>query len=176
MADNLVDVESSSLNQSPTTLNEQAAQDAQWMARALILAERAEAEGEVPVGALVVRDKELLGEGWNSAITNTDPTAHAELCALRAGALAADNYRLPGATLYVTLEPCAMCVGAMIHARIARLVFATREPRAGAVLSQLSLLDLGHFNHRIEWQSGVLAEPASIMLREFFRRRRQAKK
>lgn len=146
------------------------------MARALILSERAEAEGEVPVGALVVRDEELLGEGWNSVITHADPTAHAEVCALRAGASGANNYRLPGATLYVTLEPCVMCVGAMIHARIARLVFATPEPRAGAVLSQLSLLDLAHFNHRIEWCSGVLAEPASTMLREFFRRRRPAKK
>lgn len=157
-------------------MNKQFAQDAQWMARALLLARRAEAEGEIPVGALLVRKEELLGEGWNSAIKNTDPTAHAELCALRAGALAANNYRLPGATLYVTLEPCAMCVGAMIHARIARLVFAAAEPRAGAVLSQLSLLDLGHFNHRIEWQGGIMAEPASIMLRKFFRRRREEKK
>ena len=146
------------------------------MARALILAERAEASGEVPVGALLVRDEELLGEGWNSAITDTDPTAHAELSALRTGARAANNYRLPGTTLYVTLEPCAMCVGAMIHARIARLVFATVEPRAGAVVSQLSLLDQEHFNHRIEWRGGVMAEPASIMLKDFFRRRRQITK
>lgn len=163
-----MDVPSAALNQSQFPI----AQDTEWMTRALALAERAAAEGEVPVGALIIRDDQLLGEGWNTVITNTDPTAHAEVRALRAAALDSNNYRLPGATLYVTLEPCAMCVGAMIHARISRLVFAASEPRAGAVVSQLALLDLDHFNHRVEWLGGVMAESASDLLKDFFRSRR----
>ncbi len=143
------------------------------MERALTLAVRAESEGEVPVGAVVVRDGQILGEGWNAPILSADPTAHAEICALRMAARQAQNYRLPGATLYVTLEPCVMCIGAAIHSRIARLVFAATEPRAGAVVSQLSLLNEGHFNHRIEWVGGVLAERSATLLREFFRSRRK---
>ncbi len=145
------------------------------MTHALSLAERAEAEGEVPVGAVLIRDGKILAGGWNSAINSTDPTAHAEIVALRGAAQEAGNYRLPGATLFVTLEPCVMCVGAMIHARISRLVFAATEPRAGAVTSQLSLLDLNHFNHRIAWRQGVLADQAGAMLTDFFRHRRQTK-
>ncbi len=163
------------MSESLTTDQTHVLNDEKWMARALVLAKRAETEGEVPVGALIVRDTQLLGEGWNRAITSTDPTAHAEICALREAALKVGNYRLPGATLYVTLEPCAMCVGAMIHARIERLVFATPEPRAGAVCSQLTLLNQDHFNHRVQWYGGVLAEPASTMLKDFFRRRRVKK-
>ena len=113
----------------------------QWMRRALALADRAENEGEVPIGAVVVRDGQLLGEGWNSVISYQDPSAHAEIVALRDAAKLEGNYRLPGATLYVTLEPCTMCAGAMIHARIERLVFAAREPKAGVVCSTCSLLD-----------------------------------
>jgi len=146
--------------------------DSQWMARALALARRAESAGEVPVGAVLVTDGAIIGEGWNSPIGHCDPTAHAEIQALRSAAQACHNYRLPGSTLYVTLEPCAMCLGAMIHARVQRLVFAAYEPRAGAVVSQLQLLEQSPFNHHIEWLGGVLQEESSAMLKAFFRRRR----
>lgn len=150
-----------------------AVNDEHWMAQALLLAERAEALGEVPVGAVVVRDDQLLAEGGNAPITSIDPTAHAEVCAIRAAAHRVNNYRLPEATLYVTLEPCVMCVGAMIHARIGRLVFGATEPRAGAVVSQLNLLEFKHFNHRIDWCGGVLAERSSTLLTNFFQRKRR---
>ncbi|MEE4143354.1 MAG: tRNA adenosine(34) deaminase TadA [Halieaceae bacterium] len=146
--------------------------DEHWMRRALALADRAAALDEVPVGALVVRDGELLGEGWNQVISAADPTAHAEVVALRAAARQVGNYRLPGATLFVTLEPCAMCAGAMVHARIARLVFAAAEPRAGVACSRCQLLDEPWFNHRVSWQGGVLAEASSDRLQAFFRARR----
>lgn len=143
-----------------------------WMRRALELADCAAAAGEVPVGALVVRDGEVLGEGWNRMISASDPTGHAEIVALRAAAQQVGNYRLPGAILYVSLEPCTMCAGAMVHARIARLVFAAREPRAGVVCSTCNLLDEPWFNHRVDWQGGVLAEQSSERLLSFFRARR----
>ncbi len=143
-----------------------------WMRRALALADRAAAAGEVPVGALVVREGEVLGEGWNRMIAASDPTAHAEIVALRAAAARVGNYRLPGAVLYVSLEPCTMCAGAMVHARIARLVFGAREPRAGVVCSTCNLLDEPWFNHRVHWQGGVLAEQSSERLLRFFRARR----
>lgn len=142
------------------------------MRRALTLADRAEEQGEVPIGALLVRDGALLGEGWNSVIALQDPTAHAEIVALRNAAGAAGNYRLPGSTLYVTLEPCTMCAGAMIHARVERLVFAAAEPRAGVVCSTCSLLDEPRYNHRVAWQGGVLAAESSRRLQAFFRARR----
>lgn len=142
------------------------------MRRALALADRAAQEGEVPVGAVVVRDQQLLGEGWNQVIGSSDPTAHAELVALRAAAAAVGNYRLPEALLYVTLEPCTMCAGALIHARIGRLVFAAREPRAGVVCSTAALLDQPCSNHRVAWQEGVLAPESAGRLRAFFRARR----
>ncbi|KAA1194401.1 tRNA adenosine(34) deaminase TadA [Pseudohalioglobus sediminis] len=148
------------------------AEHEQWMRRALALADRAENEGEVPIGAVVVRDGELLGEGWNSVISLSDPTAHAEIVAMRDAARMVGNYRLPGASIYVTLEPCTMCAGAMIHARIARLVFAAREPRAGVVCSTCALLDEPRYNHRVEWQEGILGQESSQRLRDFFRRRR----
>lgn len=144
----------------------------QWMRRALALADRAENEGEVPIGAVVVRDGELLGEGWNSVISFQDPTAHAEIVAMRDAARMVGNYRLPGATVYVTLEPCTMCAGAMIHARIERLVFAASEPKAGVVCSTCSLLDEPRYNHRVAWQGGVLAGQSSARLQAFFRQRR----
>ncbi|MAL94455.1 MAG: tRNA adenosine(34) deaminase TadA [Haliea sp.] len=147
--------------------------DQEWMARALQLADLAAERDEVPVGALVVRDGELLGEGFNQVISVRDPTAHAEIVALRAAATQVGNYRLPGAVLYVTLEPCTMCVGAMVHARVQTLVFATREPRAGAVCSQCQLLSSDFYNHRVSWREGVLADEASGRLRDFFRARRQ---
>ena len=143
-----------------------------WMRRALALADRAENEGEVPVGAVVVCEDQLLGEGWNQVISARDPTAHAEIVALRDAARVADNYRLPGATLYVTLEPCTMCVGAMIHARVTQLVFAAKEPKAGVVCSTCSLLDEPRFNHRVSWRGGVLAEESSQRLQRFFQARR----
>ena len=146
--------------------------DNQWMVQAMDLAQRAEAMGEVPVGAVLVIDEQVIGEGWNCPINSCDPTAHAEIQALRAGAQAVKNYRLPGSTLYVTLEPCAMCLGAMMHARVARLVFAAYEPRAGAVVSQLQLLDEPHFNHHIEWLGGLMQAQSSELLKSFFRRRR----
>jgi tRNA(adenine34) deaminase len=143
-----------------------------WMRQALQLAGQAAAIGEVPVGAVVVRDGELLGQGFNKVISASDPSAHAEIIALRDAAQKAGNYRLPGATLYVTLEPCTMCAGALVHARIAELIFAAREPRAGVVCSTCQLLDEPWYNHQVKWQDGVLAGESSTMLQEFFRARR----
>lgn len=144
----------------------------QWMRRALALADRAANEEEVPVGAVLVRDGQLLGEGWNQMIGNADPSAHAEVVALRDAARAVGNYRLPGSTLYVTLEPCTMCVGAMVHARVEQLVFAATEPRAGVVCSTCQMLDEPRFNHRVSWLGGVLAEESSARLTAFFKARR----
>jgi tRNA(adenine34) deaminase len=142
------------------------------MARALELAREAERAGEVPVGALIVREGVVLGEGWNRPIGQHDPTAHAEVVALRAAAAAAGNYRLGGATLYVTLEPCPMCTMAMVHARIARLVYAAPDPRQGAAGSVLDLAAHPAFNHRLEVSSGVGSEASAELLRAFFRARR----
>lgn len=147
--------------------------DEQWMRRALALADRAENEGEVPIGAVVVRDGQLLGEGWNSVIAFADPTAHAEIVAMRDAAKLVGNYRLTGATVYVTLEPCTMCAGAMIHARIERVVFAAAEPKAGVVCSTCSLLDEPRYNHRVHWRGGVLGQESSDRLQAFFRQRRE---
>ena len=146
--------------------------DNDWMSRALDLARRAEAEGEVPVGAVVVLDNACIGEGWNRPIAAGDPTAHAEIEALRTAAKAAGNYRLPGATLYVTLEPCVMCAGAMVHARIAKLVFGARDPKAGAAGSVFSILQTGRLNHRVEVVEGVAAAESSELLQSFFQARR----
>lgn len=142
------------------------------MEMALELAREAGNHGEVPVGAVLVRAGEVIGRGRNSPLGASDPTAHAEIVALRAAAAEAGNYRLPEATLYVTIEPCAMCVGAMVHARIARLVFGAREPRAGAVVSREALAEKTWLNHRIEVTEGVLAEPCGALLRSFFASKR----
>jgi tRNA(adenine34) deaminase len=148
--------------------------DLHWMRHALSLAARAAAEGEVPVGAVVVRDGELLGEGWNRPIGAHDPTAHAEIQALRAAALGVGNYRLPGATLYVTLEPCPMCAGAIVHARIARVIFGATDPKGGACGSLFDLLPSdARFNHRTDCVGGVLAEDCAEQLRRFFAARRR---
>ena len=149
------------------------AADEQFMRRALALAEQAAAQEEVPVGAVLVRGGEILGEGFNRVITSSDPTAHAEIVALRDAANRADNYRLPRSTLYVTIEPCTMCVGAMVHARVERLVFGAREPRAGAVCSQAAMLDTDFYNHRIQWVEGALADESAALLKGFFQERRQ---
>lgn len=146
------------------------------MGQALVLAERGGALDEVPVGAVIVRENAILGQGYNQPIRRRDPTAHAEIVALREAALAAENYRLPGATLYVSIEPCAMCAGAIVHARLDRVVFAAREPKAGAVCSHLQLLDQPQLNHVVSWQGGVLEEPARTIMQQFFSRRRQEKK
>ncbi len=148
--------------------------DEHWMRLALELADGAAAAGEVPVGAVVVRDGELLGGGCNRVISACDPSAHAEIDALRIAARQTSNYRLPGTTLYVTLEPCTMCVGALVHARVARLVFAAREPKAGMVCSNGALLQQPHYNHRVQWEEGVLAEESTARLQAFFRARRQS--
>jgi len=146
--------------------------DTDYMARALELARMAEAAGEVPVGALIVRDGAVVAEGWNRPIGTCDPTAHAEIVALRAAGKALDTYRLTGTTLYVTLEPCAMCASAMVHARVQRLVFAATDPRAGAAGSVFNVVQHPSLNHRIECIAGVLAEECSAMLRAFFLARR----
>lgn len=146
--------------------------DEQGMAMALALARRAEQAGEVPVGALLVRDGLVIGEGWNRPIGSHDPSAHAEMVALREAAASVGNYRLPNTTLYVTLEPCAMCAGAIIHARIGRLVFGASDPRAGAVHSLYDLISQPRLNHRVEWRGGVLDTECGDLLRHFFRQRR----
>lgn len=148
-------------------------QDEQWMNYALRLAVQGEAMGEVPVGAVIVRENKMIGEGWNQPISSCDPTAHAEIVALRMAAHAEQNYRLPGTTLYVTLEPCTMCVGALVHARIERLVYGTREPKAGAVESQARLLSAAHFNHLVNYKGGVLAAECQHQLSYFFQQRRE---
>jgi tRNA(adenine34) deaminase len=147
--------------------------DEKYMRRAIELAGQGEQLGEVPVGAVIVCDDAIIGEGFNQPITSNDPTAHAEVVALRVAATRIQNYRLVNSTLYVTLEPCTMCVGALIHARIARLVFGTTEPKAGVVVSQAELINSSYFNHRIAVQGGVLAETCQHQLSDFFRRRRE---
>lgn len=143
-----------------------------WMQHALSLANTAAKMNEVPVGAVIVLNNEIIGEGFNQPIHHSDPTAHAEIVALRAAANAIGNYRIVDATLYVTLEPCVMCVGAMIHARIKRLVFGAYDPKSGAVNSIFNLLDENKFNHKIEYQGGLLHEACGGILREFFKIRR----
>ncbi len=147
-------------------------QDIFFMRHALALAKQGAAAGEVPVGAVLVLNNEIIGEGFNAPIKNHDPTAHAEIQALRAGALTLNNYRLLNTTLYVTLEPCMMCAGAMIHARIQRLVYAASDAKAGAVESQLQLLDQPFANHAVHHQGGVLATECGSLLSDFFKSRR----
>ncbi len=146
--------------------------DTRFMERALELARRAEAEGEVPVGAVLVLEDQVLGEGWNHPIAAHDPTAHAEIVALRAGAARMNNYRLPNTTLYVTLEPCAMCAGAIVQARVTRLVYGASDPQAGAAGSVYNLLQSPVLNHRAVVEGGVLADVCGAQLRAFFRARR----
>lgn len=142
------------------------------MRHALDLAARAEEAGEVPVGAVLVRDGAVIGEGWNGPIGSHDPTAHAEMVALRGAAAALESYRLMGTTLYVTLEPCAMCAGAMIHARIARLVFGAHDPKSGAAGGVIDVVGCEALNHRIAVTGGVLEATCAETLRAFFRARR----
>jgi tRNA(Arg) A34 adenosine deaminase TadA len=148
--------------------------DAQFMAEALEQARLGAQLGEVPVGAVLVRDGEVLGRGFNQPIASRDPSAHAEMVALRAAARAVDNYRLPGSTLYVTLEPCSMCAGLIVHARVARLVYAASEPRAGVASSRGQFFQQDFLNHRVLVEGGLLAEESAELLRGFFRARRSS--
>jgi tRNA(adenine34) deaminase len=143
-----------------------------WMQRALELARLGAAAGEVPVGAVLVLNNEVIGEAYNSPIADHDPSAHAEMLALRAGAKKIQNYRLINTCLYVTLEPCIMCVGAMVHARIQRLVYAANDPKTGAIQSQIRLLDEPFLNHCVQHDGGVLGHECGQLLSDFFRERR----
>ncbi|MFC1689928.1 tRNA adenosine(34) deaminase TadA [Pseudomonadota bacterium] len=146
--------------------------DRLWMERAISLADAAEREGEVPVGALVVKDGVLLGDGWNKTISLNDPSAHAEILALRQAGETCGNYRLPGCTLYVTLEPCCMCAGAMIHARLDRVVYGASDPKTGAAGGVFQVLSDPRHNQVPVVQGGCLADECSEQLKLFFRRRR----
>lgn len=149
-----------------------AASDRRWMRLALAEARCAGAAGEVPVGAVVVRDGELLGSGRNRSISASDPTLHAEIDAIRAAARRLGNYRLPGCALYVTVEPCLMCAGALVHGRIERLVYGCAEPKTGAVESAAQVLQSPAVNHRVEVSGGVLAAECAALLQAFFKARR----
>ena len=148
------------------------ATDTEWMRRALLLAQRAAEEGEVPVGALLVVDNQIVGEGWNRPIASSDPTAHAEIVALRAGAATLRNYRLANATLYATLEPCAMCMGAVLNARVARVVFGAWDAKAGACGSVIDLPREPRLAQGVDVFGGVCSEESAALLRRFFESRR----
>ncbi|MCT6589133.1 tRNA adenosine(34) deaminase TadA [Pantoea dispersa] len=150
--------------------------DEYWMRYALELARRAWEQGEVPVGAVLVQGDRVIGEGWNRPISQCDPTAHAEIMALRQGGKVIDNYRLLDTTLYVTLEPCVMCAGAMVHSRITRLVYGAKDEKTGAAGSLLDVIGHPGMNHQIEIAHGVLAEECAMLLSDFFRMRREQKR
>lgn len=147
--------------------------DHHWMRHALRLAEQAGREGEVPVGAVLVKDGQLIAEGWNRPINQNDPSAHAEIQALRAAGQMLGNYRLVDTTLYVTLEPCTMCAGAIIHARVARVVFGAYDPKSGAAGSVFNVLNSDQYNHRVDLLGGVLGDECATLLTGFFRQRRK---
>jgi len=146
--------------------------DTKWMSIALTFAKKAQQQGEVPVGAIIVRDDEILGEGYNQVISKHDPSAHAEIEALRTASQKIENYRLSGTTMYVTLEPCLMCAGAIVHARVDRVVFATKEPKTGAVGSCFDVFNTQQLNHYVHCEHGVLAEQSRDLLQQFFQQRR----
>ena len=150
--------------------------DTAFMTRALELAKYAAEQGEVPVGAVIVHEGMIIAEGYNQPISSCDPTAHAEVVAMRRACATLNNYRLTGCELYVTIEPCTMCVGAMVHARIKRVIFGALEPRAGALQSQFQLMKNSSYNHSIAWNGGVLAEQCAAMMADFFRQKRSIKK
>ncbi|MCO5363809.1 tRNA adenosine(34) deaminase TadA [Pseudomonas alliivorans] len=149
--------------------------DQYFMREALALAAQGALLGEVPVGAVVVQNGEIIGRGYNCPISGSDPSAHAEMVAIRDAAKTVDNYRLPGSTLYVTLEPCSMCAGLIVHSRVARVVYGALEPKAGIVHSQGQFFSQAFLNHRVLVEGGVLGEECGVMLSEFFRMRRAAK-
>jgi len=144
------------------------------MGQALQMAHKAEAAGEVPVGAVLVKDNQIIAEGWNQPITSFDATSHAEIMALRAAGKKLNNYRLIDTTMYVTLEPCSMCVGAMIHARVSKVVYAAAEPRTGALGGAFNLLEANQHNHIFVVESGVLAKESKALIQNFFRSRRKS--
>lgn len=146
--------------------------DHHWMQHAISLAKRAKEQAEVPVGAVLIHDDQVIGEGFNSPIRYSDPTAHAEILALRSGASAMNNYRLIHSTLYVTLEPCIMCLGAIVHARVARVVFGAHDPKSGAVMSAFDLGNTNKLNHRVDYVGGLLGDECGKLLSDFFRARR----
>ena len=148
--------------------------DQKWMQRALELAYKAEATDEVPVGAVIVKDDEIIAEGWNQPISSNDATSHAEIMAMREAGKKLGNYRLLDTTVYVTLEPCSMCVGAMIHARVSRVVYAASEPRTGALGGAFNLLEVNQHNHIFEVEAGLMAEESRTLLQNFFQSRRQS--
>jgi tRNA(adenine34) deaminase len=156
-----------------TALPAQKKQDQSWMAEALAEAERAQAAGEVPVGAVVVCDGKIVGRGHNRVIQDSDPTAHAEVVAMREAAATLGNYRLSGCELFATIEPCAMCAGAIVHARLKSLVYGTDDPKAGAVRSVLGVLNHPQLNHKVEVRSGVMQERCAQLLKEFFKSKRE---
>ena len=147
--------------------------DIKWMEKALKLARKAEAAGEVPVGAVIVKDDELIAEGWNQPITSNDATSHAEIMAMREAGKKLNNYRLIDTVMYVTLEPCSMCVGAMIHARVSKVIYGASEPRTGALGGAFNLLEANQHNHVFDVLSGVLEEESKVMLQSFFQSRRK---
>jgi tRNA(adenine34) deaminase len=151
----------------------EAAEHVGWMRRALALAEQAREVGEVPVGALLVSGNDLLGEGYNRPISEHDPSAHAEIMALRQAARRLGNYRLPSTRLYVTLEPCVMCAGALIHARVDMVIYGAPDPRGGAAGSVFPILGTDRLNHRVEVVAGVLSEECGALLKDFFQERRR---
>jgi tRNA(adenine34) deaminase len=150
----------------------QAALDRQFMQQAIEQAHLAAIAGEVPVGAVLVRDGQVISKAFNKPITNHDPSAHAEMLALRQAALAEKNYRLPGTTLYVTLEPCAMCVGAMLHARVDRIVFGAPDPKTGAAGSVVDLFAIKQINHQTSIEGGIMGDECGQLLKTFFKERR----
>ncbi len=145
----------------------------EWMLAAYALAQQAEAHDEVPVGAVIVRDNKIIGTGRNRSIASSDPSAHAEIVALREAGRTAGNYRLPGAVMYVTLEPCPMCAGAMIQARLAGLVYAVDDPRSGACGSVLNVPQVSALNHRVSVKKGVLEDECRLLIQRFFRAKRE---
>ncbi len=150
--------------------------DKDWMQHAFELAKKAEAQDEVPVGAVIVYEDKIIGEGWNQPISSDDPTAHAEIMALRAASTQLENYRLPNTTLYVTLEPCTMCAGAIIHARVSRLVFAVDDPKTGACGSVFNLMQTDKLNHKVEIEKGVMEEECRSLMQSFFKEKRAKQK
>ncbi len=146
--------------------------DKHWMQCAFELAQKAEAQGEVPVGAVIVYDDQIIGEGWNQPISLNDATAHAEIVALRDAGNKTGNYRLPGTTLYVTLEPCAMCAGAIVNARLSKLIYAVDDPKTGACGSVFNLLQTEELNHQVEIEKGILEEECRSLIQTFFKEKR----
>ena len=147
-------------------------EDVKWMQRAFELAQQAKEHDEVPVGAVIVYEDKIIGEGWNQPISSHDPTAHAEIIALRDAGKRIANYRLPNTTMYVTLEPCAMCAGAIVHARLAKLVYAIDDPKTGACGSVFNLLQTEALNHKVESQKGLMEKECRALIQGFFKQKR----